>query len=94
MFSTSAMPPRSRSSISSRGCAHGGFPLLDTQFVTEHLRQFGTIEINREEFHRLLEKSLDVDADFKRLAPDASPDMILRSWRRRLPHSASRGYHH
>ena len=57
--------------------AHGGFRLLDTQFVTDHLRQFGTVELNREEFHRLLEKSLDVDADFKRLAPDASPDMIL-----------------
>jgi leucyl/phenylalanyl-tRNA---protein transferase len=57
--------------------AHGGFRLLDTQFLTDHLRQFGTVELNREEFHRLLEKSLDVDADFKRLAPDASPNMIL-----------------
>ncbi len=27
---------------------HGGFSLLDTQFVTEHLRQFGTIEIERD----------------------------------------------
>ena len=45
--------------------------------MTDHLRQFGTVELNREEFHRLLEKSLDVDADFKRLAPDASPEMIL-----------------
>ncbi|MCB1514793.1 MAG: leucyl/phenylalanyl-tRNA--protein transferase, partial [Hyphomicrobiaceae bacterium] len=25
----------------------GGFTLLDTQFVTEHLRQFGTIEVDR-----------------------------------------------
>ena len=25
----------------------GGFSLLDTQFVTEHLRQFGTVEIDR-----------------------------------------------
>jgi len=57
--------------------AHGGFRLLDTQFVTDHLRQFGTVELNREEFHRLLEKSLDVDADFKRLAPDAAPETIL-----------------
>ena len=66
--------------------AHGGFRLLDTQFVTDHLRQFGTVELNREEFHRLLEKSLDVDADFKRLAPDASPEMILAILEfRRLP---------
>ena len=66
-----------RSCIWSARLAHGGFRLLDTQFVTDHLRQFGTIELNREEFHRLLEKSLDVDADFKRLAPDASPETIL-----------------
>ena len=37
---------------------HGGFSLLDTQFVTEHLRQFGTIEIDRAEFHTLLEAAL------------------------------------
>jgi leucyl/phenylalanyl-tRNA---protein transferase len=57
--------------------AYGGFKLLDTQFVTDHLRQFGTIELNREEFHRLLETALDVDADFTRLPEDASPEQIL-----------------
>jgi leucyl/phenylalanyl-tRNA---protein transferase len=36
----------------------GGFSLLDTQFVTEHLRQFGTIEVGRDAFHRLLERAL------------------------------------
>jgi leucyl/phenylalanyl-tRNA---protein transferase len=43
----------------------GGFTLLDTQFVTEHLRQFGTIELEREAFQIDLEKALSVDADFK-----------------------------
>jgi leucyl/phenylalanyl-tRNA--protein transferase len=57
--------------------AYGGFQLLDTQFVTDHLRQFGTIELNREEFHRLLEKSLEVEADFMRLPRNASAEMIL-----------------
>lgn len=57
--------------------AYGGFKLLDTQFVTDHLRQFGTIELDREEFHRLLEQALDVDADFHRLPLDASPEMML-----------------
>jgi len=57
--------------------AHGGFRLLDTQFVTDHLRQFGTVELNREEFHRLLEKALDVQADFLRLPTDAPPEEIL-----------------
>lgn len=57
--------------------AYGGFKLLDTQFVTDHLRQFGTIELNREEFHRLLEKALDVEADFTRLPFDADADQII-----------------
>ncbi len=56
---------------------YGGFELLDTQFVTDHLRQFGTVELNREEFHHLLERALDVEADFKRLPLDADADTIL-----------------
>jgi leucyl/phenylalanyl-tRNA--protein transferase len=57
--------------------AHGGFKLLDTQFVTDHLRQFGTVELNREEFHRLLETALDVSADFSRLPIDADAETVL-----------------
>jgi len=57
--------------------AYGGFRLLDTQFVTDHLRQFGTVELNREEFHRQLEKALDVEADFLRLPLDTGPEQIL-----------------
>lgn len=56
--------------------AYGGFQLLDTQFVTDHLRQFGTIELGRDEFHRLLEKALDVEADFHALPEDTLPDEI------------------
>ncbi len=57
--------------------AHGGFRLLDTQFVTDHLRQFGTVEVNRDEFHHLLEQALQVNADFHALAQDASADDVL-----------------
>src|SRR5581483_1010214 len=56
---------------------HGGFSLLDTQFVTDHLRQFGTIEIDRSEFHALLEKALAHEADFDALSPQASPQEVL-----------------
>ena len=56
---------------------HGGFSLLDTQFVTEHLKQFGTVEIERAEFHTLLEKALAHQADFPRLPADASPRQVL-----------------
>jgi leucyl/phenylalanyl-tRNA--protein transferase len=57
--------------------AYGGFRLLDTQFVTDHLRQFGTVELNREEFHRMLEAALDVEADFMRLPRTASGEKVL-----------------
>jgi leucyl/phenylalanyl-tRNA--protein transferase len=55
----------------------GGFILLDTQFVTEHLRQFGTIEIDRTDFHTLLEKALAHQGDFHALPVDAPPDQLL-----------------
>lgn len=35
-----------------------GFLLLDTQFTTPHLERFGTIEINRKDYEKLLEKAL------------------------------------
>jgi len=57
--------------------AYGGFRLLDTQFVTEHLRQFGTVELNREEFHRQLEKALEIEADFNRLPLNSDADQVL-----------------
>lgn len=36
----------------------GGFLLLDTQWMTEHLRQFGGREVPREEYLMLLERAL------------------------------------
>jgi leucyl/phenylalanyl-tRNA---protein transferase len=42
----------------------GKFTLLDCQFVTEHLRQFGTIEIDRKAFHARLDVALKTPADF------------------------------
>jgi leucyl/phenylalanyl-tRNA---protein transferase len=42
----------------------GGFQLLDTQFVTEHLKTFGAIEVPRRHYHKLLEAALVGEADF------------------------------
>jgi leucyl/phenylalanyl-tRNA---protein transferase len=42
----------------------GGFRLLDTQFVTEHLTRFGTVEITRGEYRRRLAAALSVHAIF------------------------------
>ena len=41
-----------------------GFVLLDTQFVTDHLKSLGAIEIPRDNYHELLDDALTVDADF------------------------------
>jgi leucyl/phenylalanyl-tRNA--protein transferase len=37
----------------------GGFTLLDTQFVTDHLAQFGAIEVPRREYRLLLRAAID-----------------------------------
>jgi len=42
----------------------GGFRLLDTQFLTAHLKSLGGIEIPREDFHRRLREALLVSASF------------------------------
>ncbi len=42
----------------------GGYRLLDTQFVTPHLAQFGAIEISRARYHRLLAEALRYRAVF------------------------------
>ena len=55
----------------------GNFTLLDTQFVTDHHRQFGTIEVNREEFQRLLDAALQVTSDFSKLRESSSPRDVL-----------------
>jgi len=56
----------------------GGFRLLDTQFVTDHLRRFGAVEIPRADYHRRLERALGVEAYFAEgLADD--PVSVLQS---------------
>jgi len=42
----------------------GGFTLLDTQFMTEHLRRFGTVEIPRDEYQRRLRRALQTPTAF------------------------------
>ena len=56
---------------------HGGFRLLDCQFVTEHLRQFGTVEVSRTEFHKQLEAALQIEGNFLRLEASPSPDQVV-----------------
>ncbi len=42
----------------------GRFTLLDTQFITPHLRRFGAIELPRAKYDKLLKVAVARDADF------------------------------
>lgn len=56
----------------------GGYMLLDTQFVTEHLSQFGTIEIPRDAYRARLHLAILEKADFYRLPLDAGAEDVLQ----------------
>ncbi|MEM8627405.1 MAG: leucyl/phenylalanyl-tRNA--protein transferase [Pseudomonadota bacterium] len=55
----------------------GGFTLLDTQFTTEHLEQFGTVEMERLAFLRAVSLALPVQASFHDLDPATSGLEVL-----------------
>src|SRR5580658_6310052 len=50
----------------------GGFRLLDTQFVTPHLKSFGATEVHRRQYHKMLADALVGEADFA-VVPLAEP---------------------
>ena len=52
---------------------------LDTQFVTDHLKRFGTIEIPRQEYHRRLAAAGLVEGDFYRLPAGMAGAGVLQS---------------
>jgi len=55
----------------------GGYRLLDTQFVTEHLKSFGAVEVPKRRYHRLLEEAVAGDADFFALPGTISGERAL-----------------
>ena len=57
----------------------GGFRLLDTQFVTEHLASFGAVEVPRTRYHAMLEEAINQPADFWALPRDASVQEVLQA---------------
>jgi leucyl/phenylalanyl-tRNA--protein transferase len=56
----------------------GGFRLLDCQFMTEHLRSFGAIEVPREQFRALLGEAITRTATFQRELGGADPCDIVQ----------------
>ena len=56
----------------------GGFRLLDCQFMTEHLRSFGAVEIAREAFRDLLADAINRAATFQRELGGEDPCAIVQ----------------
>jgi leucyl/phenylalanyl-tRNA--protein transferase len=56
-----------------------GFTLLDTQFVTSHLAQFGTCDVPRDEYKALLSVALEAPARWLAAPPQAELEAELRA---------------
>ncbi len=57
----------------------GRYQLLDTQFLTDHLSQFGAQDIPRAHYRKRLVQALAGDADFYRLAAYADGAAVLQA---------------
>lgn len=57
----------------------GGFELLDTQYNTPHLAQFGALEVTRAEYRRRLRRALAKQGDFYSLPTDCSGALAMQS---------------
>lgn len=63
----------------------GGYSLLDTQFVTEHLSRFGTVEVPQADYNVLLSEALQLEGDFLAFPTNATgADVmnVLDNWHR------------
>ncbi len=59
---------------------HAGYRLLDTQFLTDHLAQFGAVEIARREYRLLLQRALSVEAEFPPALPESEFERYVQSF--------------
>ena len=57
----------------------GGYQLLDTQFLTSHLAQFGAQDIPRAHYRKRLSQALAAEADFSRIGAYAPGASVLQA---------------
>lgn len=60
----------------------GGFTLLDTQFITDHLKRFGAVEIPQKAYLSQLSAALAQQGHFAGPADDSDVDAVLLSQRK------------
>jgi leucyl/phenylalanyl-tRNA--protein transferase len=54
----------------------GGYQLLDTQWITDHLSQFGAFEVPKSRYRRLLQEAVVRQADFHALGGIEPADVL------------------
>ncbi len=59
---------------------HAGYRLLDVQFITDHLKQFGAVAVPRHEYRILLQNALAVNAKFPVHLPQEALADYLQSF--------------
>lgn len=57
---------------------HGGFTIFDTQFVNDHLKQFGIYEIPHKDYMKVLRPTVKLHADF--LQPSATEAELVHDY--------------
>lgn len=57
---------------------YGGFSLLDCQFKTDHLAQFGVIEVPRGRYHTFLQTALDKPGNIHSMPVNMAPSDVLQ----------------
>ncbi len=57
---------------------HGGFRLLDTQFLTAHLSRFGTVAVPKSRYLWMLEAAISMPGDFLKLDFAVNAETILQ----------------
>ena len=63
----------------------GGYTLLDTQFVTDHLSRLGAIEISQADYNTRLGEALQIESDFYALPTDSTGQDVLDVLAKRPP---------
>jgi len=58
---------------------HGGFQLLDAQFVNPHLERLGAMQVPKARYHEMMEPLLALEADFFAFDKDSEPETVLAS---------------
>lgn len=58
---------------------HGGFRLLDAQFVNPHLERLGAMQVPKARYHEMMEPLLALEADFFAFDKDSEPETVLAS---------------